>query len=198
MSAADIFPVDPDYTVTRTLQSNVLRTRLESGKELLRQKTAPQRVFTLIFNRRAQSDWQAIEQFRLRMLTDYFTFQDKTAGRNYSVFFDEEPVFEETGFEEHTIRLQLAEAIGAGMSQYPSFGSGAAFQTIPAAKATDLGAEGLVFTYSGYGYRVNGSYSQLYLDEQLTGGESPKTDVVLGLHSIRVVGGAPSSLDYLV
>jgi len=55
-----------------------------------------------------------------------------------------------------------------------------------------------VQVFGGYGYRVNGSYTQIYLDEQLTGGESPKEDVVLGLHRVRVVGGAPTSLDYLI
>jgi hypothetical protein len=198
MSASDFFPVDPDYAVTRTLQPNLLRTRLESGREMFRQKGAPQRVFTLIFNRRAKAEWIAIEQFRLRMMTEYFTFQDKTANRNYSVHFDSEPIFEESGFEEHTIRLQLIEAVGAGVSGYPSFAAGDPYQTIPTAQATDLGPEGLQFTYSGYGYRVNGGFSQIFLDDLLTGGESPKTDVVLGLHRVRVVGGPPTSLDYLV
>jgi len=198
MGASDLFPVDPDYAITRTLQSNLLRTRLESGREVFRQKAAPQRVFTLIFNRRPKSDWITIEQFRLQMLTDYFTFQDKTANRNYAVHFDNEPVFEETGFEEHTIRLQLIEAVGAGVSGYPSFAAGDTYQTILAAQATDLGPDGLQFTYSGYGYRVNGGFSQIFLDDLLTGGENPKIDVVLGLHRVRVVGGPPSSLDYLL
>ena len=197
MGMNDIFPVDPDYAVTRTLQANLLRTRLESGREILRQKSAPQRLFTLIFNRRAKADWLAIEQFRLRMLTDYFTFQDKTANRYYSVLFAEEPIFEETGFEEHTIRLQLIEAVGAGVYGYPSFAAGNQYVAIPASQATDLGSDGLMFAYSGYGYRVNGGFSQIYLEDILTGGENPKTDVVLGLHHVRVVGGPPSSLDYL-
>lgn len=197
MGVSDIFPLDPDYTVTRTLHPNLLRTRLESGREILRQKSAPQRLFTLIFNRRGKADWQALEQFRQQMLTEYFTFQDKTADRNFSVHFNEEPIFEETGFEEHTIRLQLIEAVGAGVNGYPSFAAGNQYATILAAQATDLGVDGLLFTYSGYGYRVNGAFSQIYLNDILTGGENPKTDVVLGLHHIRVVGGPPNSLDYL-
>lgn len=197
MGASDLFPVDPDYTVTRSLRTNVLRTKLESGREILRQKAAPQRHFTLVFSRRPKSEWMAIEQFFLRMLTDYFTFQDKTANRNYSVHFDGDPVYEETGFEEHTIRLQLIEAVGAGMSGYPSFSSGLPYQTLAASQAVNLGIDGLQFTYSGFGYRVNGSFAQIYLDDQLAGGENPKTDVVLGLHRVRVVGGSPTSLDYL-
>lgn len=198
MGASDIFPVDPDYTVTRSLRPSLLRLRLESGREILRQKAAPQRLFTLVFNRRPKSDWVAIEEFRLRMMTESFSFLDKTANRAYAVHFDEEPIYEETGFEEHTIRLQLVEAVGAGVSTYPSFAAGHPYQTIPASQATDLGVDGLLFTYSGYGYRLNGPYSQIYLDDILTGGENPKTDVVLGTHHIRVVGGPPTSLDYLL
>ena len=198
MSVSDVFPVSPDYTVTRTIQPNLLRARLESGRELLRQKSALQRVFTLIFNRRAKVDWEVIEQFRLQMLTDFFTFHDETVNRNFSVHFDSEPVFEETGYEEHTIRLQLIEAVGVGVSSYPSFVNGNPYRTIPLSQASDLGGDGVQFLYTGYGYRVNGSYSQIYLDDLLTGGENPKIDVVLGLHRIRVMGGPPTSLDCLL
>ena len=197
MAATDTFPVDPDYTVTRTKETNVLRGRVESAREFLRQKAAPRRIFVLIFQRRAKADWDSIEQFRLKMMTDFFTFYDKTADRKYSVYFDQEPVYEEVENEEHTIRVQLIEAVGVAMQQYPSFAAGNPFATIPVSQALDLGANGKQFVYAGYGYRVNGTFTQIYLDEQLTGGENPKTDVVLGLHRVRVVGGAPTSLDYL-
>ena len=198
MAASDTLPIDPDYTVTRSKQANVLRGRVESAREFFRQKAAPRRVFGLLFSRRAKADWDQIESFRLRMLTDYFTFHDKTAGRMYSVTFDGEPVFEESGNEEHTIRVQLIEAVGAAMQSFPDFSGAFPTANIPVSSALDLGASGKVFLYAGYGYRVNGSYTSIYLDELLTGGESPKTDVVLGLHRIRVAGGSPTSLDYLV
>ena len=198
MAATDTFPVDPDYTVTRTKESNVLRGRVESAREFFRRKAAPRRVFLLLFQRRAKADWDAIEQFRLRMITDFFTFHDKTADRKYSVYFDQEPVYEEVGNEEHTILVQLIEAVGAAMLLYPSFAAGNPFATIPVSQALNLGADGKQFVYAGYGYRVNGSFSQIYLDDLLTGGENPKTDVVLGMHRVRVVGGAPTSLDYLI
>jgi hypothetical protein len=198
MAASDTFPVDPDYAVTRTKESNVLRGRVESAREFFRRKAAPRRVFLLLFQRRAKADWDAIEQFRLKMAADFFTFHDKTADRKYSVYFDQEPVYEEVGHEEHTIRVQLIEAVGVAMQLYPSFAAGNPFATIPVSQALDLGGDGKQFVYAGYGYRVNGSFSQLYLDDLLTGGESPKSDVVLGLHRVRVVGGAPTSLDYLI
>ena len=117
MSVSDIFPVDPDYTVTRAKESNVLRGRVESAREFFRQKAAPRRVFVLVFQRRAKADWDSIEQFRLKMMTDFFTFHDKTADRKYSVYFDQEPVYEEVGNEEHTIRAQLIEAVGVALQQ---------------------------------------------------------------------------------
>jgi len=198
MAATDAFPVDPDYTVTRSKEGNVLRGRVESAREFFRRKAAPRRVFLLLFQRRAKADWDAIEQFRLRMMTDFFTFHDKTADRKYSVYFDQEPVYEEVGNEEHTIRVQLIDAVGVAMLQYPSFAAGNPFATIPVSQALDLGANGKQFVHAGYGYRVNGTFTQIYLDDLLTGGENPKTDVVLGLHRVRVVGGAPTSLDYLI
>ena len=198
MAATDTFPIDPDYTVTRTKEANVLRGRVESAREFFRQKAAARRIFLLVFNRRAKADWDSIEQFRHKMLTDFFTFHDKTANRKYSVYFDQEPLYEEAGNEEHTIRVQLIEAVGMAMQEYPSFVAGNPFATIPAAQALDLGADGKQFVYAGYGYRVNGTFTSIYLDEQITGGDNPKTDVVLGLHRVRIVGGAPTSLDYLI
>ena len=198
MAASDNFPVDPDYTVTRSREGNVLRGRVDSAREFFRQKAAARRVFGLVFNRRPKSDWDAIENFRLTMLTDFFTFFDKTANRKYSVYFDGEPAYEETSNEEHTIRVQLIEAVGVAMQTYPDFSGVYPNASLPVSAALDLGANGKVFIYSGYGYRVNGSYTSIYLDELLTGGESPKTDVVLGLHRVRVVGGSPTSLDYLL
>ena len=195
MAVNDAFPVDADYTVTRTKESNVLRGRLESAREFFRQKAAPRRIFALVFNRRAKSDWDAIETFRLRMLTEFFTLHDKTANRKYSVYFDGEPTYEESGNEEHTIRVQLIEAVGAVMLQYPAFAT-EPFGNIPVAQALDLGTNGKQFLYAGYGFRVNGSFTSVFLDEAAASGT--KEDVPLGLHRVRVVGGSPTSLDYLI
>jgi len=198
MSATDLFPVDPDYSVTRTQETNVLRTRVDSAREFFRQKAAPRRIFDLVFTRRPVGDWRSIENFRLAHMTDYFTFADKTATRSFSVFFNTEPVYEEAGNEQFNIRLQLIEAVGASMAIYPTFAAGNPFASISAAYAADLGNNGIQFVYAGYGYRVNGSFSQVYLDDSLTASENPKLDIALGLHRVRIVGGAPTSLDYLI
>jgi hypothetical protein len=198
MSATDLFPVDPDYSVTRTKETNVLRARVDSAREFFRQKAAPRRIFDLVFTRRPVGDWRSIENFRLAHMTDFFTFADKTANRSFSVFFNTEPVYEEAGNQQFNIRLQLIEAVGEAMASYASFAAGNPFATISAAQASDLGSNGLQFVYAGYGYRVNGSFSQIYLDDALTAAENPKLDVVLGLHRVRIVGGTPTSLDYLI
>ncbi len=41
MATTDTFPIDPDYTVTRTKEATVLRGRVESAREFFRQKAAP-------------------------------------------------------------------------------------------------------------------------------------------------------------
>jgi hypothetical protein len=198
MSATDLFPVDPDYSVTRTMETNVLRTRVDSAREFFRQKAAPRRIFDLVFTRRPVEDWRSVENFRLAHMTDFFTFADKTANRSFSVFFNTEPVYEEAGNEQFNIRLQLIEAVGATMAIPPGFASGCPYVNIPVAYAQDLGGAGKQFLYAGYGFRLNGSGTRtVYLDEGATG-DNPKMDVPLGLHRVRIVGDAPTSLDYLI
>ncbi|MBI3935098.1 MAG: hypothetical protein HY316_10440 [Acidobacteria bacterium] len=198
MGVNDFFPVPSDYGFQLTREANLLRGRAESGHEFLREKGAPQRIFVLVFNGRKKSDWDVIQNFRHAMRTDFFTYEDKEAGRKYSVYFHTEPEVQIIGNQRYAIRLSLIEAIGVAMQTYPDFGGSYPFVNIPVAQAQDLGANGKLFLYGGYGYRVNGSFTSIYLDEQLTGGENPKTDVVLGLHRVRVVGGSPISLDYLI
>jgi hypothetical protein len=202
MGVADTFPVDADYTVTRTKESNVLRARLDSALEYFRQKGPPRRIFMLVFNRRSSADWHSIENFRLSMMTDFFTWIDKTANRSYSVFFDTEPTYEEAGNEMVNIKLQLIEAAGAAMETYPTFAAGNPYISIPVASAVDLGVNGWQFLYAGYGFRVNptsgGGYTSIYLDEVVTGAGTTNEAVPLGLHRVRVMGGAPTSLDYLI
>ena len=203
MATTDIFPVDADYAVTRTKEANLLRGRVESAREFRRQKAPPRRVFVLLFHRRAKADWDLIEEFRLKMLnpagSHFFTYADKTAGRKYSVYFDGEPVYEEAANEVHNIRVQLIEAVGVPMNAYPSFAAGNPSVNLPVSHAADLGASGRQWLYAGYGYRLNGPFRSIFLDEvDATGSGATNTTVALGLHRVRVIGGAPASLDYLI
>lgn len=201
MASSDTFPVTPDYTLTRTREANLLRGRVESGREYFRSKGAPRRMFVVLCNRRAKADWNSLENFRHRLLADFFTFTDPTTGRKYSVYFDGEPQYDEVGNEEFNIRCQLVEAVGAAMDTYPTFAAGDPSVNVLTAAAEDLGASGKLWIYPGYGFRVNGTFTTVYLDEvDVTGSLSSGvlTAVSLGLHRVRVVGGAPTSLDYLI
>ena len=205
MGTSDTFPVDPDYSVTRSKVANVLTTKLDSARTYFRQKAAPQRIFDLGFTRHSAADWASIENFRLKMLTDFFTFFDKTAqgipGRKFSCFFNSEPTYEEAGNEQVNIKLQLIEAVGAALDTYPDFAHNYPSINKLVAAAQDLGGSGKQWIYAGYGFRVNGSYTAVLVDESdvtgaLAGGVY--IGVPLGLHRLRVTGGPPTSLDYLI
>ncbi|HWP84513.1 MAG TPA: hypothetical protein VNN17_04950 [Terriglobia bacterium] len=198
MGASDNFPLTPDYAVQRAQASNLLRGRSESAREFRRQKGPRQRLWALVFNGRPKADWEALEYFYHKFQTDFFSFTDPTSGRKYSCYFHGEPAYQESGNESFDLRAELIEAAGVALDTYPSSFTAPYYVTIPVASAQDLGANGKLFVYAGYGYRVNGTFTSIYLDEILTGGENPKTDVVLGLHRVRVVGGTPTSLDYLI
>ena len=111
MSASDVFPVDPDYTVVRKRQANVLRGTLKSGVEFFRQKSDPKRTYTLTFEKRPRIEYTEVEKFRLRMQTDFFRFNDKTRSEYVDVFFDGEVKFEEEDKEAHTFSVKLVEKI---------------------------------------------------------------------------------------
>jgi hypothetical protein len=201
MSTTDTFPIDADYAVTRTKESNVLRAKLDSAREYFRQKAPPRRIFTLVFNQRSAADWHTIEQFRLKLMTDFFTWTDVSEGRSYSVYFDVEPIYEEVGNEQVNIKLQLIEAVGAAMATYPSFDAGNPFVTVPLASFVNLGSNGYQYVYAGYGYRINGDFSAEYVDEVLLGGNpNPAIAIPLGLHRLRIIPTGPGfdHIDYLV
>jgi hypothetical protein len=202
MGASDQFPVDCDYGYEVGREGNVLRGRVESAREYFRQRAAPRRVFALVFSGRPRSDWTSIENFWHKMAVDFFTIHAKESGgiggRKYSVVFNGPPAAQVSGFEEFDIRCEVIEAVGAAMYVYPDFSGYYPYINIPVASALDLGGSGKLFTYAGYGYRVNGTFTTIYLDEVATAGEVPNLPVPLGLHRVRVVGGAPTSIDYLI
>lgn len=203
MSQYDTFPVDADYSVTRSKESNVLSAKLDSGRLYLRQKGPPRRIIDLVFNRRSRVDWASIENFRLAHMSDFFTWLDKSAEpgpRSYSVYFNTEPTYEEVGNEQVNIKCQLIEAAGQPMLTYPDFGSTppGTSHNLPLSSAQNLGANGYQWLYAGYGYRVNGTFASIFLDEADATAFPTNIAVPLGLHRVRVVGGAPTSLDYMI
>lgn len=201
MATSDAYPLTPDYVLTRSKESNVLRGRVESGREYLRQKGAPRRVFDVVHQRRSKADWVSLENFRLKLMTDFFSFTDPSNSRVFSVYFHTEPVYEEVGNEQVNMKCQLIEAVGVAMVAYPSFVAGNPSINVLIAAFTDLGGSGKQYVYAGYGFRVNGTFTAVYLDEvDVTSSLSSGvlTAVPLGLHRLRVTGGPPTSLDYLI
>ncbi len=184
MAAGDILSVDPDYAVVRGVRTNVLESRSDGGKVYRRIKAAPQRLFVLTWVRRPLADMQSLEQWHRKFQDDFFTFDDKVAGRKYSVFPAGEPSFEEVGNEQHNCRWELIEAIGKPLNTNPSAPLG---QNI-ASSAQSVGT-GKLITYAGYGFTATYSgVTDILVDGVSIGAPaSPlnKFDLALGLHRVE-------------
>ena len=181
MAASDIFPVDPDYPVSRTRDYNVLVSRAESGEEFRRARAAMRRVFDLSFEFRPVTDWDLIENFRLRHREEFFTFDDKTQSRDFSCYFLGEPQYDEVGFEAIHIRVQLVEAVNQPLRNYPE----TPLITLPLAEIESV-ADGKVAVYPGYGYKMSTSgLTDVELDGVSIGAVQEKFDIPLGLHTLK-------------
>ncbi len=212
MAYTDAFPLTPDYSLTRTKKANVLAGDLESGAQYYRQKGPPQRIFDLMFTRRSVADWNTLETFRLKMMADCFKFTDVSAtgasgtGRIFTCYFLSEPVYEEGGNEQVNMRAQLIEAVGKALDTYPDFAHDYPSVNQLRTAAENLGGDGYQWVYAGYGFKVNGAFTTVYLDEtdvaaSLTAGtgESHYIGVPLGLHRLRVTGtDAGTTVDHLI
>ena len=195
MASTDIFPVDPDYTVSRTREPNTLVHRAESGEEFRRTRAPLRRVFDLVFQARPVSDWTLIEDFRLAMHEDFFTFEDKTKTRDYSCYFLGEPQYDEVGNETIDIRVQLIEAVNQPLRTYPQ----TPLLTLPAAKIESV-ADGKVAVYPGYGYQITGSsITDAELDGVSVGATLQKFDVPLAMHTVKAkpAGATITSFEYV-
>ena len=184
MAATDILPVDPDYAVVRGVRTNVIQSRSEGGKVYRRIKAAPQRIFVLTWVRRALADMQSLENFHRNRQDDFFTFDDKVAGRQFSVFPAGEPSFEEVGNEQHNCRWELFEAVGKPMNTYPSAPLGDNISS-----SARLLSAGKLITYAGYGFTATYSgVTAILLDGVSLGAPPPplnKYDVPLNLHRVE-------------
>jgi hypothetical protein len=198
MSELDNFPLEPDYSIVREHEVGVANL-VSEDKSLVHVFTAPaRRRFSLQFTKRLKAEFDSILSFRNSHLGDFFTYHDTTLGRKFSVYFDEEPVYRETASCRYTIDVEFLEAVNKALAEYPSFSYGHPFGTILTADAIDLGGSGKLFFYSGYGLRVQGSYTAIFIDEAATDNSSVQLVVPLGLHRVRITGGPPTSVDYLV
>ena len=182
MAETDIFPVDPDYAVSRGREGNVLVSRVESGEEFRRTRAPLRRVFDLGFQSRPVSEWTLVENFRLTHRETHFTFVDKSQGdRDFSCFFLGEPSYDEIGNEQVNIRVQLVEAVNQKLRNYPQ----TPLLTLPTVKITSA-ADGKVAVYPGYGYKLTGSFiTDVEIDGVSHGATLQKFDLPLGLHTLK-------------
>ena len=182
MAESDVFPVDPDYAVSRTREPNILAFRAESAEEFRRTRAPLRRVFDLGFQERPYSDWTAIENFRLAHRETHFTFVDKSqSSRDYSCYFLGEPQYDEVGNEQVNIRLQLVEAVNQALRTYPQ----TPLITLPSSEVKSV-SDGKVVVYPGYGYKMTGSFiTDVEVDGVSVGGSLQKFDLKLGLHTLK-------------
>ncbi len=182
MAETDIFPVDPDYTVSRSREPNVLVSRVESGEEFRRTRAPLRRVFDLGFQERPYADWTLIENFRLTHRETHFTFVDKSQGnRDFSCYFLGEPQYDEVGNEQVNIRLQLIEAVNQNLRNYPQ----TPLHTLPSSKITSA-SDGKVAVYPGYGFKIAGSFiTDVEVDGVSVGNTLQKFDLPLALHTLK-------------
>ena len=182
MAETDVFPVDPDYAVSRTREPNILVSRVESGEEFRRTRAPLRRVFDLVFQQRPYSDWTLIENFRLTHRETHFTFVDKSqSSRDYSCYFLGESSFAEVGNEQVNMRLQLIEAVNQKLRNYPQ----TPLHTLPSSKVTSA-SDGKVAVYPGYGYKLTGDFiTDVEVDGVSVGGALQKFDLPLALHTVK-------------
>ena len=184
MAATDILPVDPDYAIGRAVRTNVIESRSDGGKLYRRITAAPQRIFVLTWVRRSLADTQSLENFHRNRQDDFFTFDDKVAGRQFSVFAAGEPTFEEVGNEQYNCRWELIEAVGKPMNTFPSAPLGD-----DVSSSARLLPTGKLITYAGYGFTATYSgVTAILLDGASLGAPaSPlnKFDVPLNLHRVE-------------
>lgn len=191
MSEAQVFPVDPDFTVARTRQVDLAAFRAQGGEAFLRPNAPSVRVFNLQFQSRPVSDWALIENFRLEHLDDFFTFVDKSkseGARDYTCWFAGEPSYDEVGNEEVNIAAVLVEAVNKPLRTYPTV----PLLDLPSSKIVSI-TGGKTVTYSGYGFSASISgASTMELDGSSIGVVSSKFDVPLGVHTLKVTPGTAS------
>jgi len=184
MAETDTFPVDADYTVSRTREATVLSYRAASGETIKRRLAPSRRVFSLVFHRRPVEDWEAIENFFLRFAESFFDFHDKSSAgdRHYSCEFVGAPGFNEVGNDQVDISVQLIEACGVPLAVYPS----TPLIEIPTSQLQTV-SDGRVLWYAGYGYKITGSgISDVELDDVSLGVDLEKLDAPLLTHKLKI------------
>jgi hypothetical protein len=129
MPEADIFPLQPDYPVSRRLLSGLVESLADSGRRFARLKRAPRLMQELELRRRPTADKMQLEEWYRRFERSWFTFHDPVFAadpdsgsfieRYFSVEFTREPEYELVGNEAWDLRVSLIDRVGASLLSYP-------------------------------------------------------------------------------
>lgn len=120
MPATDLFPLDPDYTLTNRIDAGVVRKKGEDGSIKQRSKKGEQLIFELVYLARDLADTDLIRDFYASFRADWFKltikdYEDNAgapADRSFAVTFLQEPEYEYAGPFAWNIRVTLIEDLG--------------------------------------------------------------------------------------
>jgi hypothetical protein len=129
MPESDIFPLQPDYPVSRRLLAGVVESLADSGRRFARLKRAPRLVHELELRRRSTAEKMQLEEWYRRFERSWFSFRDPVFAadpdsgafveRHFSVEFAGQPEYELVGNEAWDLRVALVDRVGAPLLSYP-------------------------------------------------------------------------------
>lgn len=145
MSEMDIFPLTPDYPISRRVLSGVLEGFADSGRRFARLKRAPRLLHELELRARPTQEKTQLEEWYRRFEKSWFSLHDPVfavdpeAGtyieRYFSVEFAAQPEYELLANESWNLRVLLADRIGAPLFSYPDPTAGHASVFLEASEA---------------------------------------------------------------
>src|SRR5579871_842117 len=111
---------NPEYPLRIVDPSTVARTQARSGRVYAKRVVARGPVFSLQWNNRQFSTYNALRQWFRQYSQDFFTLFDIDGGRYYSGQFQDEPQYEIAGNDKVNITATFAVIPGLPMFQYPA------------------------------------------------------------------------------
>jgi hypothetical protein len=134
MAETDIFPLQPDYPVSRRLLAGVVEAFADSGRRFARVKRAPRLVHELELRHRATDEKTALEEWYRRFERSWFSFHDPVFAldpdsgifldRYFSVEFLVQPEYELVAHEAWNLRVALVDRVGVPLFSYPDPAAG--------------------------------------------------------------------------
>ncbi len=129
MPENDIFPLAPDYPVSRRLLAGTIGSTADSGRRFTRLKRAPRLIHELELRARPTREKTQLEEWYRRFEKSWFSFLDPVFAvhpdtgayleRYFSVEFSSQPQFELVANEAWDLRVVLVDRVGAALFQYP-------------------------------------------------------------------------------